>query len=97
MAKKELSFENGLARLEELVASLEDRALSLDKALAAFEEGLKLSGGLRLKLEEAAGKVEILTRDLAGRPVARPFDPGRDVDDVGDDEDEDDGDDPGRG
>ncbi|MDR0882106.1 MAG: exodeoxyribonuclease VII small subunit [Candidatus Adiutrix sp.] len=91
MAQKELSFENGLARLEELVALLEDRALGLDKALAAFEEGLKLSAGLRQKLDEAAGKVEILTRDLAGRPVARPFDPGQDDDDEGD------GDDPGRG
>lgn len=73
MKKKELSFEDGLARLEELVSSLEDRTLSLDKALSAFEEGLALSGGLRKKLDEAAGKVEILTRDLAGRPLARPF------------------------
>lgn len=73
MKKKDLSFEEGLARLEELVASLEDRNLSLDKALASFEEGLGLSAALRKKLDEAAGKVEMLTRDLAGRPAARPF------------------------
>lgn len=74
MAKKELPFEEGLKRLEELVCSLEDRDLGLDKALAAFEEGLTLSGNLRKKLDEAAGKVEILTRDLAGRSQARPWD-----------------------
>ena len=74
MKKKEISFEEGLSRLEELVESLEDRNLSLDKALASFEEGLALSEALRKKLDDAAGKVEILTRDLAGRPSARPFD-----------------------
>lgn len=73
MKKKEPSFEEGLARLEELVLSLEDRSLNLDKALAAFEEGLSLSAILRKKLDEASGKVEMLTRDLAGRPSARPF------------------------
>lgn len=74
MKKKEISFEEGLARLEELVAGLEDRDLSLDKALNSFEEGLVLSAVLRRKLEEAAGKVEMLTRDLDGRPSSRPFD-----------------------
>ncbi len=73
MKKKDASFEEGLARLEDLVESLEDRTVSLDRALAAFEEGLKLSSALRKKLDEAAGKVEILSRDLAGRPVTRPF------------------------
>lgn len=75
MKKKEPTFEEGLARLEDLVSSLEDRTLSLDKALAAFEEGLSLSSALRRKLDEAAGKVEILTRDLAGGLEARPFTP----------------------
>jgi len=75
MKKKESTFEEGLARLEDLVSSLEDRTLSLDKALAAFEEGLNLSSALRKKLDEAAGKVEILTRDLAGGLESRPFTP----------------------
>ncbi|MDR1922091.1 MAG: exodeoxyribonuclease VII small subunit [Candidatus Adiutrix sp.] len=72
---KEPSFEEGLARLEELVNALEDRALSLDAALTSFEEGLELSRHLRKKIEEAEGKVEMLTRDLAGRPAARPYSP----------------------
>ena len=73
MRKKETSFEEGLARLEELVGRLEDRRLGLDQALAAFEEGLTLSAALRKKLDEAAGRVDILSRDLAGRPLTEPF------------------------
>ncbi|MDR2947461.1 MAG: exodeoxyribonuclease VII small subunit [Candidatus Adiutrix sp.] len=84
MKKKDIKFETGLARLEELVADLEDRGLSLDKALASFEEGLALSTLLRQKLDEAAGKVELLTRDAAGRPATQPFA----LDDDEDEEDE---------
>ena len=94
MKKKEPSFEEGLARLEELVASLEGRGLGLDQALASFEEGLKLSAGLRKKLDEAAGRLEILTRGTDGRPTARLFDLDGDADTRealdGDDEDEED-------
>ena len=89
MKKKEISFEEGLSRLEELVESLENRNLSLDKALASFEEGLTLSETLRQKLDAAAGKVEILTRDLAGRPSARPLD-YEDDSEADDDDDQDD-------
>lgn len=99
MKKKDPSFEDGLVRLEELVAALEDRAQGLDQALASFEEGLALSAALRKKLDEAAGRVEILTRDLAGRPLARPFEPGADESgagpggEAGDDDDDEGGDD----
>jgi len=84
MKKKEPAFEEGLARLEELVGQLEDRRLGLDQALAAFEEGLSLSAALRKKLDEAAGRVEKLTRDLAGRPLAEPLEMSEDQED-GDD------------
>lgn len=75
MKKKTETFEEGLARLEDIVAALEDRNTGLDRALTAFEEGLTLSRALRKRLDEAAGKIEILTKDLAGRPVTAPFDP----------------------
>lgn len=74
MKKKTETFEEGLARLEDIVAALEDRNTGLDRALTAFEEGLTLSRALRKRLDEAAGKIEILTKDLAGRPVTAPFD-----------------------
>ncbi len=71
----ELSFEEGLARLEELTLSLEDRGLGLDRALAAFEEGMTLSAALRRYLDKAAGRVEILSRQLDGELTARPWEP----------------------
>ncbi|MGL4208645.1 MAG: exodeoxyribonuclease VII small subunit [Candidatus Adiutrix sp.] len=70
---KELSFEGGLERLEELVTSLEGRSLNLEAALEAFEEGLALSHKLRKKLSEAEKKVELLTSDLNGRPSVEPL------------------------
>ena len=73
MKKKDLPFEEGLKRLEEIVSSLEERDLGLDKALAAFEEGLTLSAGLRKKLDDATGKMEILSRDLGEKLTARPW------------------------
>ena len=94
MKKKEPAFEEGLARLEELVGRLEDRRLGLDQALTAFEEGLALSQILRKKLDAAASRVEILTRDLAGRPQSEPFEiavglqPGRPAGDEADDDEE---------
>ncbi|MDR2947289.1 MAG: exodeoxyribonuclease VII small subunit [Candidatus Adiutrix sp.] len=89
MKKKNESFEEGLSRLEDIFAALEDRSLGLYRALAAVEEGLTLSRSLKTKLDEAAGKIEMLTKDLAGRPQAVPFDPDEDESDDDDDEDED--------
>ncbi|UQZ88752.1 exodeoxyribonuclease VII small subunit [Deltaproteobacteria bacterium Smac51] len=86
MKKKDESFEEGLTRLEDLVSALEDRAIGLDKALASFEEGLTLSRALRKKLDEAAGKIEILTKDLAGRPLAGSFNPEEYESEIDDDE-----------
>lgn len=75
MKKKVEKFEEGLAKLEDIVSALEDRNIGLDRALASFEEGLLLSRALKKRLDEAAGKIEILTKDLTGRPSASPFDP----------------------
>lgn len=74
MKKKIESFEDGLARLEEIVAALEDRSTGLDQAMAAFKEGLELSRALKKKLADAAGKIELLSKDLAGQPVVEPLD-----------------------
>ena len=40
--KQEMSFETAIARLEEIVRMLESGNAPLDKALAAFEEGVSL-------------------------------------------------------
>ena len=56
----ELSFEEALKRLEEIVKSLEAGQLSLDESLNKFEEGIRLSKMCNKKLVETQQKVEKL-------------------------------------
>ena len=66
-------FEKNLARLDAIVHELEDAELPLDKALQLYEEGMKLSESCNRQLEEAEGRVEILTKKAGGKVVAEPF------------------------
>ena len=70
------SFEEILAALEKEVQRLEQGELPLEAALAAFENGMKLSATASKTLDEAEKKVEILVRDGDGL-AAIPFDPSR--------------------
>jgi exodeoxyribonuclease VII small subunit len=70
MAKK--SFEEALARLEEITAELEDGDLSLEKSLKKFDEGIKLAEFCNAQLAEAKTKVEILL-EKDGRLESTPF------------------------
>ena len=55
-------FEQTLADLETLVARLESGELPLDQALAAFEQGVKLTRACQNALQAAQQKVQILTQ-----------------------------------
>lgn len=70
------SFDDGLDRLESLVQQLESGSLSLEEALARFEEGVQLSQALQKQLAEAQRKVEILKAGLGGEYRAEPLDEG---------------------
>ena len=61
-AEEALPFEAGLERLETLVEELEGGELELERALATFEEGVKLSRGLDRQLNRAEARVEVLLR-----------------------------------
>jgi exodeoxyribonuclease VII small subunit len=69
-------FEKNLERLDAIVRQLEDADLPLEKALQLYEEGMKLSDVCHKQLEEAEGRVEILTKKVGGKVVAEPFEPG---------------------
>ena len=66
-------FEKNLARLDAIVHELEDTDLPLEKALVLYEEGMKLSDFCHKQLDEAEGRVEILTKKAGGKMVAEPF------------------------
>lgn len=53
-------FESRLARLELLAERIKDQDLPLEEAIKVFEEGIKLSKGLKKELDKIQGKVEML-------------------------------------
>ena len=58
---EEMSFEEALIKLEEVVAQLEQGdALTLDESLQAFEEGIRLTRLCREKLDAAELRVQQL-------------------------------------
>ena len=54
------NFEKSLAELEKIVAQLEQGELSLDEAMQAFEQGVKLTRSCQQTLDAAEQKVRIL-------------------------------------
>ncbi|MCD6413026.1 MAG: exodeoxyribonuclease VII small subunit [Elusimicrobia bacterium] len=56
-------FENGLKRLEEIVATLESGEAPLDESIKLFEEGIKKTKELRKYLEHAKRKIEIIIKE----------------------------------
>jgi len=61
MAKKKESYESMLARLEEIVTLMDGNQISLEESMKYYEEGIKLSNKLYKVLNEAEGKIKILT------------------------------------
>ena len=59
----ELKFEEALARLEEIVRSLEQGDAVLDEALVLFEEGVKLARFCNEKLDEAEARIEVMVKE----------------------------------
>ncbi len=58
--KKEISFEDALDRLEEIVELLESGENPLEKSLELFEEGVGLVKICNKKLENVENSVKIL-------------------------------------
>ncbi len=52
-----MTFEEKLARLEEIVTAVNSGELQLDDAMARFEEGVKLIRELNTSLTEARGRI----------------------------------------
>lgn len=59
-------FEKQLARLEKLVAHLEEGDLGLEEALSSFEEGIQLTRSLMKRLDDAEKRIEVLLEKAGG-------------------------------
>ena len=73
MAEKKLSFEQALARLDEIVRHLEKGDLPLSESLSLFEEGTKLLAASSKMLDEAEQKVVKLRKGADRKPEELPF------------------------
>jgi exodeoxyribonuclease VII small subunit len=69
----DLTFEECLARLEQIVAALEGGNLPLEESLKVFEEGVALARRCGRYLEEAERRIEVLAKDETGTATLRPF------------------------
>ncbi len=73
MAAKKLTFEQSLARLDEIVKALEKGDRPLEEALGLFEEGTGLIRACGKVLDQAEQKIVTLSRGPDGEPVETPF------------------------
>ena len=70
---EDMTFEQAMKRLEEIVTQLESGEAPLDKSMALFEEGTKLSAFLSKTLDEAEQKV-LMIQKQDGQEQEIPFD-----------------------
>ena len=73
MAVKKMSFEEKLARLEEIVALLEKGDTALAASLSLFVEGTKLANACTAELDKAEQQVVKLMKGPDSAPVELPF------------------------
>ena len=73
--KKEenISFENALLRLEEILRVLEKGSAPLDESLKMFEEGVTLVRLCNNKLDNATQKIKILVKNQDGNYDEQDF------------------------
>ena len=73
----ELSFETALARLEEIVRTLEKGEAPLDLSIALYQEGDKLRRQCEARLKDAQARIEQIAFGSDGKPAGlKPFDAG---------------------
>ena len=73
----ELSFEDALKRLEEIVRTLERGEAPLDQSIELYQEGDRLKRHCEARLKAAQARIEQIAFGSDGKPAgAKPFDVG---------------------
>jgi len=71
----EMNFEGAMDRLEKIVEQMESGKLPLEDLIVRYEEGMKLVKICQERLANAEQKIEIITRNSAGKAVVQEFEP----------------------
>jgi exodeoxyribonuclease VII small subunit len=70
-----LTFEQALTELEQIVRQLEDGKITLEESLARYETGVHLLKRCYNQLAKAEQRIQLLTgQDQDGKPVLQAFD-----------------------
>ena len=73
----QLSFEDALKRLEDIVRTLEKGEAPLDQSIELYQEGDRLKRHCEARLKEAQARIEQITFGSDGQPAGvKPFDAG---------------------
>lgn len=67
------SFEEAVARLDEIVQRLETGNIALDESLTLFEEGIGLAKYCSERLDAAEGRLQVLMGFENGQPKLSDF------------------------
>jgi len=70
--ESELTFEQAMARLEEIVQEIDGGGHTLEQTLLLFEEGIKLARQCSGQLAEARGRLDMLSKKPDGSAEAKP-------------------------
>lgn len=62
--RKNITYEAAIKRLEDIVTTLENGELPIDKSLKLYEEATELSAFCKKYLDEAEGKLTILSENV---------------------------------
>jgi len=65
----EMSFEEAMAELEQVLGQLERGDVALDDSIKLYERGAALKARCETKLKEAEEKVAAITLDADGNPT----------------------------
>ncbi len=76
---EEFSFEEALARLEEIVEELESGQMSLEDALTRFEEGTRLQRVCLQRLQRAETRIEQVLAENAAETDSAEGDSGEEA------------------
>jgi exodeoxyribonuclease VII small subunit len=69
------NFEAAMDRLEEIVEQMESGKMMLEELIGRYEEGMKLVKICQERLASAEQRIEIITRNHAGKAVIKNFEP----------------------
>ena len=71
--EEKMSYEQALARLEQIIRAMENDKIPLAESLTLYEEGVVIVRRLSAELDDAERKIKILQQNAQGEIVAVDF------------------------